>query len=286
MMRPTESKTRSAALVALLAGALLVVLSQATGGFGGSRARSRAGSIRATAAVPRTGRGRVLFNGTTLAGWINQSASPTRVQEVPDPSGARGAVLQLTAKNGDIAPLTPTDNPRAQLITPNNIVKAGVPFWESYEVYVPMSFSITESDGGWLALGSPFYGPPYNGTPSIELIIANGHYYWSTDPSGPAGSRLLWSSRVAFGKWTRFTWHVVPATRGFAELYVNDRPIRVTYDGRTGDGVRIPVIDATNYKGPWFSQLSVYYEHNAYPSLTVDFKNFRIGTTEAAARGF
>jgi hypothetical protein len=282
MMRATESKTRNAVLVALLAGALMMVLGQATGAFGGSGRRSRDGSTRATAAVPSTARGRVLFNGTTLAGWINQSASPKRVQEVPDPSGARGAVLQLTAENRDIAPLTPTDNPRAQLITPDNIVKSGVPFWESYEVYVPTSFPIAETDGGWLALGSPFYGRPYNGTPSIEMIITNGHYYWS----GPAGSRMLWSSRVVLGKWTRFTWYVVPATRGFAELYVNGRPIRVTYDGRRGDGVRIPVIDATNYEGPWFSQLSVYYEHNAYPSLTIDFKNFRIGTTEAAARGF
>ena len=45
----------------------------------------------------------------------------------------------------------------------------------------------------------------------------------------------------------------------------------------------MPVIDQTDGNGPWFSQLSVYFKHNAFPEVTLYFKDFRIGTTEAAA---
>jgi Polysaccharide lyase len=225
----------------------------------------------------------MLFNGVSTSGWFEQEAASNRIQSIADPDGASDSVLSFTADNADIAPLTPTDNPRAQMSTPTNILKSGVPFWESYEVYFPTSFPISETNGGWLALGSPFYGPPYNGTPSIEMLVDNGRYYWSTDSYAPAGSKVLWSQPVVTGVWTRFTWYVVPSAEGFVELYVNDKPIVETYNGQTGDGVSIPVIDATNYEGPWFSQMSVYYEHNEFSSVNLDFKDFAIASTQTAA---
>ena len=47
----------------------------------------------------------------------------------------------------------------------------------------------------------------------------------------------------------------------------------------------MPVLDPANYRGPWVSQLSVYYKHNTFPQVTVYFRDFRIATTEALAVG-
>jgi hypothetical protein len=227
-----------------------------------------------------------LFVRSNLAAWVNQSANPDRITRVRDPSGSADTALKFTAFNSDIAPLTPTDNPRAQLLTraPDS------PFWESYEVYLPKSFPLSHTydnkpwnQGNFVGLGSPFYGAPWSGSPSTGLGIFNGRFRWQTNIHAPAGSKILWQRTATRGRWTRFTWHIVPSTHGFAELYVDDRPARVTYNGKTQDGVDIPVIDATDYLGPWASQLAVYYAHNQFPKLTIYFKAFAIGLSQAAA---
>jgi hypothetical protein len=217
------------------------------------------------------------------ATWIDQSASASRIEPVPDPAGGGGMALRFTADNGDVAPLTPTDNPRAQLVTPTNIVTAGQPFWESYEVFLPSDFPVAQTDGGWVALGSPFYGAPYEGSPSVGLEITGGRFRWTTDAHAQVHGQILWQSPVILGRWVRFTWYIVPARDGFAELSVGGRAVSVTYEGRTGYGAHIPVIDAGNARGPWSSQLSVYYRRDEFSSATIYFRRFAIGTTRAAA---
>ena len=57
-------------------------------------------------------------------------------------------------------------------------------------------------------------------------------------------------------------------------------------DGATSSTtLSMPVLDPGNYRGPWFSQLSVYYKHNSFPQVSVYFRDFRIATTEALAVG-
>jgi Polysaccharide lyase len=228
--------------------------------------------------------GTTLFSGSAVTGWLNQSANASRVTVVQDPDAASDSVLQFNVFNSDIAPLTPTGNPRAQLITHNGVVTQNQPFWESYEVYIPASFPTSLTYNSWIALGSPFYGAPWNGSPSVELQIENGDFIWRTNAYSQKPGSILWQSPVVTNQWVRFTWYVNPAIDGFAELYVNGQPLTVTYNGHTGAGVDIPVIDATNDTGPWESQLSVYMEHNVFSELTMYFKNFTIATTQALAQ--
>ena len=50
--------------------------------------------------------------------WLNQSA-PGAVTEVANPTGGGESVFQMTVKNSDVYPITPTENPRAELLSPN-----------------------------------------------------------------------------------------------------------------------------------------------------------------------
>jgi hypothetical protein len=242
--------------------------------------------------------GSVLFDGSNPDAWTQQVATPSRIAS---PDQTEGSLLQsaaaaspgtdnassafsLTANNADIYPLTPTDNPRAQLITPTNIVSAGSNFWESYEVYVPTNFPLALTYQGWVTIGSPFYGAPFTATPPVNLMIMNGMWHWATDHYAPGGAHLLWSQPVAVGQWTRFTWHIIASQDGFAELYINGNPVTVTYKGESTQGFNFPVIDPVDDAGPWFSQLAVYMQANIFPSLTLYFNDFKIATTQSAAQ--
>jgi len=226
------------------------------------------------------------FDGTPLGRWIEQVAAPNRIQVVPDPAGGSDDVLRVTADNVDVAPLTPTDNPRAELNTPMDILKPDGRYWESYEVYVPTSFNVADSYDGWLSLGSPFYGSPFAGTPPIEMMIMDDEFLWGSNRDSQVPGTVLFRKPLVLGQWVRFTWHIFPSNNGFVELYVNNEPVVSTYNGSTGLGVDIPVLDETDDKGPWYAQLSVYYEYGEYPSVTLYFKNFRIASTLAAAAGW
>jgi hypothetical protein len=227
--------------------------------------------------------GKVLFDGARTTGWFDQSANPTRVSPVLDPKGGSDKVLRFEALNQDVYPLTPTDNPRAQLITPYNILRYGHSFWETYEVYLPRSFPKAKTHGAWIALGSPFYGGPCNGPPSVSMMIEDGKFRWRTNAHSQVPGSILWQSPIVTGKWSRFTWHIDPTRHGHVELYVNDRPVLVSYNGHIGEGATLPVVDASNKGGPWFSQLSVYYGLNAFSAVTIYFRKFTIATTRAAA---
>lgn len=224
----------------------------------------------------------VLFNGSSKSSWLDQSAVVSRIQAVPDPASGTGRVLRVQAYNTDVFPLTPTQNPRAQLVTPLP-VRPGGQFWESYEVYVPRNFPVAQTYHGWIALGSPAYGAPWAGSPSVNMSIVSGHFRFQRNAYGSHPWQIAWQMPLVLGRWVRFTWHVLLSRQGFTQLYVNNAPVELADAGSRSTTLAMPVIDQTDGTGPWFSQLSVYFQHNAFHELTLYFKDFRIGTTEAAA---
>jgi hypothetical protein len=257
-----------------------------TSGPATARARIRGASgRRGEGTRHRAACGVVLFNGAKVSAWFRQSATATRVVSVPNPSGAPGHVLKFTALNSDVWPRTPTANPRAQLVTPDNVVRPGDRFWESYEIYLPTTFPVAQTMNGWLALGSPFYGAPWNGSPSVGLEITDGDFRWATNEYAQVPWHILWQRPIVTGRWIRFTWDINPSAAGFAELYVNDVAVHVNYDRHQQHGAHLPVMDQTNSDGPWESQLSAYFKLNEFAKVTIYFKDFRIATTQGAAEG-
>jgi hypothetical protein len=169
------------------------------------------------------------------------------------------------------------------LITPTGIVRQGTPFWESYEFYLPLNFPVAETYGGWVALGSPFYGAPSAGTPPTEISLNNGEIRFMRDGHAPAPYQIAWEEPIVLGQWIRITWHIMPSANGWVQLYINGVPVSL-YNGSTSSTtLDMPLVDPTNDVGPWYSQLSVYYKLNEFSALTIDFKDFKIATTQTAA---
>jgi hypothetical protein len=239
-------------------------------------------ALPAQAGASRNG-GRVLFSGALKSSWFDQSAAANRVQDVPAPAGGAGEALRLQAFNSDVSPLTPTNNPRAQLTTPLN-VRPGGQFWESFEVYVPNNFPVSETYRGWLALGSPAYGAPWAGSPSTGLLITDGEFRFQRNGYAADPWQIAWQKPLVLGQWTRFTWHIGLSKDGFVQLFMNGKPQLLADGAASSTTLDMPVIDATDSKGPWIAQLSVYYKRNEFRDVTLYFRDFKIATTQALAQ--
>jgi hypothetical protein len=211
---------------------------------------------------------------------MNQSATASRVQDVPDPTGVPGTAQQFTTYNTDVAPLTPTVNPRSQLDSPT-LFKSGQQYWESFEVYVPQSFTFATK--GWVSLESAVYGAPFAGTPPATISIENGDFRFQRNGQGSNPFQVAWSTPVVKGQWYRFTWHFDLAANGWVELYVNDVQQELTSGSSQVLQLPLAMIDASDSQGPWYSQEQLYYQLGTYQQATVDFKNYAVGTTQAAA---
>jgi hypothetical protein len=235
-------------------------------------------SPASTASLPA---GTVLFNGAAISSWwMNQSASASRTQMVPDPAGGGGTAQQFTTLNTDVAPLTPTSNPRSQLCSPE-LFKSGQQYWQSFEIYVPTSFTFAKT--GWLFLESAVYGAPFNAQPPLTISIENGAFRFQRSGVGAHPFQIAWTTPVVKGKWYRFTWHFDLSASGWVQLYVNDVQQPLLNGSTQVTQLPLATLDSSDYKGPWYSQEQVYFQHNAYQSATIDFKNYAVGTTQAAA---
>src|SRR5262249_1507287 len=83
-----------------------------------------------------------------------RNASP----ELPDPPGSGETVLKMTVNDQDVAPVTPTENPRAQALSPD-MINQGQEFWLASKFLLPPDFPATVP--GWMAIIS-VYGAPFN----------------------------------------------------------------------------------------------------------------------------
>ena len=225
--------------------------------------------------------GTIFFSGNAISSWwMNQSAVPTRVQLVPDPAGVPGMAQQFTTYNTDVAPLTPTVNPRSQLDTPE-LFQSGQQYWESFEVYVPQTLTLPTK--GWISLESAVYGAPFGGTPPATISINDGAFRFQRNGVGTNPFQVAWTAPVVKGQWYRFTWHFDMAANGWIELYVNDVQQQLKSGSSSVLQLPIAMIDKSDATGPWYSQEQLYYQLGILPSASVYFKNYQVGATQAGA---
>ncbi|MGV1048637.1 MAG: heparin lyase I family protein [Solirubrobacterales bacterium] len=224
------------------------------------------------------------FNGKTIAAFDAVEAAPGAVTEVSDPLGSGETVFSLKVNDKDVYPVTPTENPRAQLLSPDDIEK-GDEFWLKTKFLLPSGFPKIP---GWLALLA-VYGAPYGGpgpwgieVENEELMLhRNGTYSWD----------IPWVVPLERGKWTTVLVHerFDEAGKGWIELWINGKKITffkpaTSYNpGKYTETTKLTMatMDASNNEGGNSARIAQYREKGMFETGTSYFGPLRIGDERA-----
>lgn len=237
-----------------------------------------------TTPTPPSGEaGKVLFSGTRLSQYLNQSA-PGAVTEIPDPAGSGESVFQLNVSNADVFPITPTENPRAELVSDQNI-RGGAEFWASMKFYLPTSFPTSTSN--WLTLLEGPYGEPWAGTPPWHLEVNGDKIQWQRN--GTYNWDIPWQMNLVRGSWVNVLLHERFAGDGWIEMWINGQPVTFFANTNWNPGkeptatkLMMQTMDSSTNIGPSSFHLMNYRKAGILETATVDQGPLRIGTTRAS----
>ncbi len=233
-------------------------------------------------------RGGLLFNGNNIRDFADIQAAPNAITEVPDPLGSGEKVLKMTVHNDDVAPITPTENPRAQAITPS-MIHEGDEFWLRTEFLIPEDFPRVP---GWMALVS-VYGPPYDGSSPWQIDVSGRHMLWERNENYDFDTP--WKAPLVRGQWVSVLLHERFDDDGWVEMWIDGQPITFFRsemsddDNRNDHGptrrLQMATADWSNDGGPNSVRISQYREEGMFEVATVYWKTLKIGTTRAAVGG-
>jgi len=228
----------------------------------------------------------LLFSAEHLSDfWLRQSA-PGAITEAPDPAGSGQTVFKLTVSDADSYPVTPTENPRAEMLSPPSIV-AGDEIWWSAKFFLPADFPSSTSNFVTLLQGP--YGQPWNGTPPFHIEVNGGVLKWQRNAT--YGWDIPWQMPLVKNQWVSFLVHERFGSDGWIELWVNGQPVTFfagTYNPNhvaATQHLAMQTMDSSNNAQPNSIYLQQYRKKGMYPSLTVYQGPLKIGRTRAAVGG-
>lgn len=226
----------------------------------------------------------LLFDGTKSSQYSIEAA-PHAVTEVPDPAGSGQSVFDLTVNNQDVAPITPTENPRAQMLSPG-IIHPGDEFWLETKFFIPTGMPYVSE---WMSLVS-IYGPPFEGSSPWQISINEHELRWMRN--GGHGYDIPWKAPLsaAEGNWTTVLLHEKFATEGFVEMWINGQQINFFSAGASRNPSHEPqtthlsmeTMDSSNDGGVNAAKIMQYRAVNMFQSASVYFQPLRIGTTRSS----
>lgn len=256
---------------------------QAVDSAGNTSDSSAAFSVTTPAgSVPSTD---LIFNGTKTSQFLNQSA-PGAVTQVTDPLGSQEQVFKFVVKDSDVAPVTPTENPRAQLVGPDDI-NVGDDVWVQNKFLLPSDFP--SNIPGWDALFAT-YGPPFNGSGAWGIELSGTQMQWQRN--GTYRYDVPWSVPIVKNQWVTILAHEKFDANGFIEMWVNGQP--VTFFAKNMSNYYNPnnvtptthlvmkTADASNNGGPNSGRVAEYRKVGMFPVLTTYHGPLIIGKTRAA----
>jgi hypothetical protein len=239
------------------------------------------------APVPSEGGPNLIFSALHLNDfWLRQSA-PGAITEAPDPAGGSETVFKLTVDDEDVFPVTPTENPRAEMLSPHTI-EAGDEIWWSAKFFLPADFPPTTPNFVTLLQGP--YGEPWNGTPPFHIEVNGGVIKWQRNST--YGWDIPWQMPLVRNRWVTFLIHERFGSDGWIELWVDGQ--RVTFFGAgtlNPSGVAptqhlaMKTMDSSNNAEPNSIYVMSYRKKGMFPSLTVYQGPLRIGKTQASVSG-
>jgi hypothetical protein len=236
-------------------------------------------------APPTTGP-ELLFSGSRIGDFALLQEAPNAITEVPDPLGSGESVLKMTVGDRDVAPITPTENPRAQALSPD-IINQGQEFWLSTKFLLPADFPTIP---GWMSLVS-IYGAPFNGSSPWQIEVAGNNLQWARNAS--YGWDVPWQAPVARGQWTTILLHEKFSGSGFVEMWVNGQPVTFFSPGSGYNPSRhaatqhleMKTVDGSNNGGANAAKIMQYRKAGMFQSASVYFGALKVGSTRTAVGG-
>ena len=229
----------------------------------------------------------LLFEGDQIEDFARNQSAPGAVTEVADPLGGSEEALQMAVSDADIYPITPTENPRAQLLSPA-IIDPGEEFWWSAKFYLPPDFPSWVP--GWLTVLQGPYGPPFYGTPPFHLEINGDELRWQRNST--YGWDIPWRTPIVRGEWVEIVLHQRFASDGFVEMWVNgERATFFAAGAHNPAGIapsqrlNMKTRDASNNGGANFNVIQNYRKVGMFGSVTLLHGPMLIGNTKAAVEG-
>jgi outer membrane biosynthesis protein TonB len=227
-----------------------------------------------------------IFAGEELGDFETVEAAKGAITEVPDPLGSGQTVLKMTVDDDDVYPITPTENPRAQALSPD-IIENGDEFWLQTKFLLPQDFP--SKIPGWVGLGS-IYGEPFGGPSPWQLDIEGEHINW------PRNSLynwdVPWQMPIVKGQWITVLLHERFAKDGWVEMWVNGQPITFFSSGGYNPSQIAPTqhlemqtMDKSNNGGPNAAKIANYRLEGMFDSLTVYFGTLKLGETRESVEG-
>ena len=174
----------------------------------------------------------------------------------------------------------PHRQPALPVVGPENVLKQGNAYWESFEVYIPQSLTLPKT--GWIALEAAYRAPLWREAPRGHLdrrrCIPVPDERRPTqrladrlDHPGREGTVVPLHLALPV-----FSQRLDPALRQRRAAEAEVRETTVTQ-------LPIDLLDSGDAKGPWGWQEQLYYQLGTYQSASVYFKDFQVATTQAAA---
>jgi hypothetical protein len=244
-------------------------------------------AVHSSAAAPEPLPPGVLFRGDQISDfWLAQSG-PGAITEVPDPAGSGEGVFKMTVSDSDVYPITPTENPRAEMLSPNTIT-GGQELWWSTKFFLPAEFPSSTPDFVTLLQGP--YGKPWDGTPPFHIEENGGVLKWQRNQTYDWD--VPWQMPLVRNAWVSVMVHERFASDGWLELWINGQPITFfsgdTYnpnDEAPTTRLAMETEDGSNDASPNSIYLQQYRKKGMFSSLTTYEGPLTIGTTREAVGG-
>ncbi|MGN6586389.1 MAG: heparin lyase I family protein [Solirubrobacterales bacterium] len=229
----------------------------------------------------------VLFKGDQIKDfWLNQSA-PNAITEASDPAGSGSKVFKMVVSDSDVYPITPTENPRAQVMSPPKIEPGDEIWWHS-SFYLPADFP--SSVPGWLNLLEGPYGGPFNGSPPWQIQVVGNSIQWTRNKT--YSWDVPWKMPLVKEKWVDVVVHERFGSSGFVEMWINGKPVTFFSSGTynplgvaSTTHLNMATMDSSNNGGANSIILQSYRKAGMFPSVTVYEGPLTIGKSQASVLG-
>ena len=227
----------------------------------------------------------LLFDGQKIEDFGLIQAAPGAISEVPDPTGSGRQVLQFTVHDDDVYPVTPTENPRAQALSPG-LINPGDEFWLETKFLLPTDLPEIPS---WFGLCS-VYGAPFDGPSPWSLEINENEFRWQRN--GTYDWDIPWRAPLIKGRWVTILATSASARKAgskcgsTASRSTSSNPATTTPTTTPRRrGWKCRRWTPRNYAAPNAAKITQYRKVGMFETATDYFDQLKLGTTRASVEG-